>query len=270
LVFAQRVDPPLSPELVLVSPDLKVRALVEERTAPPLYVVPPLDEVVPLQPDVAPPQPDVAPPQPDVAPPQPPAPIQISAPAPPREWRLTVGGATLIALAAIVVFGGGVAVGQFALPTPATRSAASTVIPNTAQATTPTGEREATPVPVRQPEPAAQPTRARVATAKAVRPIPDGGYVLPDQRGRFRLSSNGRTILGLTLDTRCAGLLTLPPIDVGTTGAFAFAGHPAASPRGTTVRVKGRFVSPTEARGTTEVVRATCREPSNAFAAQLS
>jgi hypothetical protein len=270
LVFAQRVDPPLSPELVLVSPDLKVRALMEERTAPPLYVVPPLHEVVPLQPDVARPEPDVALPQPDVALLPPPAPVQISAPAPPPEWRLTVGGATLIALAAIVVFGGGFAVGQFALPTPATRSAASTVIPKTAQATTHTAEREPTPVPVRQPDPAPQPTRARAATAKAVSPIPEGGYVSPEQRGRFRVSGNGRAIVDFTLDTRCAGLLTLPPIDVGTTGAFAFAGHPAASPRGTTVRVKGRFVSPTEARGTTEVVRATCREPSKAFAAQLS
>ena len=88
--------------------------------------------------------------------------------------------------------------------------------------------------------------------------------------GRFGVSSDGQTIEHLTLDTRCAGKLALPAIPVGPTGAFAFAGHPAGSPPGTSVRIRGRFVKPAEARGTLQAGGATCHAPATAFVARLS
>jgi hypothetical protein len=127
----------------------------------------------------------------------------------------------------------------------------------------------ATPLPAR-PKPSSPPTPAEVSPASAVHPVPNGGYVLPKKRGHFRLSSDGRTIVDFTLATTCAGLLTLPPIDVRSTGTFAFAGHPAGSPAGTTARVNGRFVSPTEARGNSQVAGTGCHEQAAAFAARLS
>lgn len=252
------VDLPLSPELVLVSPDPEERALVAERTSPPLYVVPP-QEIAPLLPEVAP--------QPEAEPVQP---VPVQASAPPPEWRLTVGGATVIALAGLLVFGGGLLVGQYALPVSTPRSLASTVSAKTPQATAPNASREqvpATPIPVRSPKLPTSPIRAK-APVKAVRPVPGGGYVLPAGRGRFRLSSDGRTIGDFALDIGC-GNLTLPPIDVAASGTFSFAGHPTAA-QGTTVRVRGRFVTPTEARGTAQVASAACRQPATSFVARLS
>jgi hypothetical protein len=98
--------------------------------------------------------------------------------------------------------------------------------------------------------------------------MPHGGYVFAE--GRFQVSGNGRTILYFVLTTSCAGTVTLPPIQVGPTGAFAYSGYPTASPPGTTVRLSGRFASPTEARGTAAVTRDTCRHPTTAFVAHLS
>jgi hypothetical protein len=278
-VTGHALDPPLSPELVLVSPDPEERALVVEHTSPPLYVVP-QDKIVPLQPDAAPPQQEGAP--------EPPAPVVVASASPP-EWRLTVGGATVIAVAGLVVFGAGLIVGQYALPVSTSRSLASTVEPVAAQQPTPLSVAKepptaqppasvASPVPRRPATtpttaPARRPTTtapARVETpASAVRPVPNGGYVLPDGRGRFRLSSSGRAIVDFTLDTQC-GRVTLPQIGVTATGTFAFAGHPKAAPRGTIVRVEGRFSSPDRAKGTMEVTRTTCRDASVVFVAILS
>jgi hypothetical protein len=295
-VVEPAVDAPLSPELVLVSPDLKARALVEERIARPRpYLVPPLNEIVPLQPDVATPQ----------IPAPPLAPVQATPP--PPEWHLTVGAATLIVLAAVAVFGAGLAIGRFAIVAPASESATPSALPPTAspapaatQNAVPARPRvaatpsvAATPVPAR-PKPSSPPRPTEGSAAPAVlparlrhpiqgtdransnpvaagfHPVPNGGYVLPNQRGHFRLSSDGRTIMDFTLATSCAGALTLPPIEVGTTGTFAFAGHPAASPSGATVRVEGRFVSSAEARGTAQVSGAGCRVPAAPFVARLS
>jgi hypothetical protein len=268
-VVEPALDAPLSPELVLVSPDLKARALVEERIArrrP--YLVPPLEEIVPLRPEAVSSQADVA----EV----PPAP-RVQATPPPPEWHLTVGAATLIALAAVVVFGIGLAVGRFAIdsstsesaPPSADLRAAAPAPAATQKAAPPAPSVAATPVPV-QPKPTSQPTPTKATTAPSVRPVPGGGYVLPEGRGRFRLSSDGQTILDFTLVTSCAGALTLPPIEVGKTGSFAFAGHPAGSPPGTTARVEGRFVSTAEARGTAQVSGSACRLPTTTFVARLS
>jgi hypothetical protein len=122
--------------------------------------------------------------------------------------------------------------------------------------------------PARAQQPKSSAASAEERASKTVRPLPNGGYLLP--AGRFQISSNGHTIVNFTLDTRCAGSLTLPPIRVGATGTFAFAGHPAGPPPGTTVRVRGHFVSPAEARGTTQVIGTTCRTPTTAFVARVS
>ena len=112
------------------------------------------------------------------------------------------------------------------------------------------------------------PSHPGTNAGRAVRPIRLGGYVFAE--GRFQVSGNGRTIVYFVLTTSCAGEVTLPPIQVGPTGAFAFSGFPTAPRPGTTVRLSGRFASPTEARGTAAVTRDTCRDPTTAFVAHLS
>jgi hypothetical protein len=299
-----RSDPelPLSPELVLVAPEFGEHALVQEHNglpppsaarplvvpaqappAPPAEVLPaPTTETPPLPPAQAPPPP---------GPPAPPVYPEASPPEP--RWRLTVGGAAAIVLSAIAVFGAGFLISRYALSEstsqpvvaqqaapPQTTVAAVTQVatpqprisapapskPVAAPAPVPT--QQATPAsttaPTRSPKPKAR--RKPEPTPKMVRPLPDGGYVLPG--GRFQVSRNGRAISGFTLDKTCAGQIVVPQIGVEPTGAFAFMGHPTGS--SATIQVKGRFVTPTEARGTTLVRGSTCRGPAISFVAHLS
>jgi hypothetical protein len=290
---------PLSPELVLVSPDLRERALLEEeeRAAP----VPPQADVEPPTASVAP-----APRVPVPSPPEPPPRAEASAG--PGGRRLTAGAATAIALIALIVFGAGVAIGKLAFPAstarspvapraaspkppvtasaPRTSSSASTTLPATSTARSSAAPRAASPKPpvtaspprtsssapttppVRQPRPSTTPPHAKTLPPRTLRPTPNGGYVFSG--GTFRLSGTGRRILDFTLRTTCSGPLTLPPIQVAATGAFTFSGQPPGALPGTTVRVTGRFVSPVAARGTTRVTRRTCNGPARPFAAQLS
>jgi hypothetical protein len=288
---------PLSPELVLVSPDLRERALLEEERAAP----------VPPQADVDPPTASVAP-APRVQLPSPSAPPpRAEASAGPGGRRLTAGAATAIALIALIVFGAGVAIGKLAFPSstarspvaprvaspkppvtasvPRTSSSASTTPPATSTARSSAAPRAASPkppvtasvprtssapttLPVRQPRPSTTPPPAKTLPPRTLRPTPNGGYVFSG--GTFRLSGTGRRILDFTLRTTCSGPLTLPPIQVAPTGTFTFSGKPPGALPGTTVRVTGRFVSPVAARGTTRVTRRTCHGPATPFAAQLS
>ncbi len=296
-VVEREPERPLSPELVLVSPELRERALLEEGDAP-----------FPPQADVDPPTASVAP-EPQVPLPSPPAvPRRAETTAGPVERRLTVGAATAIALTALIVFGAGVAVGKLAFPTstarspaapraaspppsvtaavPRTSSSASATLPATSTARSQAAPRTAfrrppvttavprtassasTTLPAQQPRSSTAPARAKRLPSRTVRPIPNGGYVLSD--GRFRLSGTGRRILDFTLRTTCSGPLTLPPIQVAASGTFTFSGKPPGALPGTTVRVTGRFVSPDAASGTTRVTRGTCRSPARPFAAHLS
>jgi len=107
-----------------------------------------------------------------------------------------------------------------------------------------------------------------VRPVKAVGAVPNGGYVLPD--GHFRVTGDARTILDFELRSHCAGSIALPPIRLDPTGVFDFAGHPPGAPAGTTVRVSGRFVSTSKARGTTRTSRGGCRGETVAFVAHLS
>jgi len=293
---------PLSPELVLVSPDLRERALLDE-----------LDSSFPEHADVDPPTASVAPatqaPAPQVPAASPQAAPRAEAATPPVERRrLTVGAATAIALAALIVFGAGLAVGKLAFPGSSARSPAApravsqqppvtTAVPRASSSASttpppasttrsqtaphavsprppvttaaPRTSSSATPtVPAKRPRPSAAPSPAQKLPSKGVRPIPNGGYVFSD--GRFRLAGTGRRILDFTLQAACSGPVTLPQIQVAANGTFGFSGHPPGTVPGTTVRVTGRFVSPVAARGTTRVTRGTCRGPARPFAARLS
>ena len=73
-----------------------------------------------------------------------------------------------------------------------------------------------------------------------------------------------------TAQTTCAGQLVLPSIAVSQAGTFAFSGHPGGSPPGTTVRLRGRFASKTEVRGSLQVARNQCHDPATPFVAHLS
>jgi hypothetical protein len=296
---------PLSPELVLVAPEFGEHALVQEHNGrpPPSAAPPPPPPVLPAMAPPAPPvqalPPPPAPPTtPAEAPPATPVESETAPVAPAPGWRLTVGGATAVLLSAIVVFGAGFLIGQFLLPEstsqPGTAQQAAppqTTIAAITQAevteiaapqprTVPAAPRKTVatpaPVPTQQAKPAspATPTPSPKPKAspkpepqpKTVRPLPGGGYVLAG--GRFQVSSNGKAISGFTLDKTCAGRIVVPQIGVEPTGAFAFTGRPTGS--SATIQVKGRFVTPTEARGTTLVRGSTCRGPATSFVARLS
>jgi hypothetical protein len=289
-------EPELSPELVLVSPDLRERALLEERDGP-----------VAAEADVDAPTASAAP-APRVPSPPPPAAPPAGADAGRAERRPAAWAVTAIVVTALVLFGAGIAVGKLAFPTSTARSPAppraaaprptvtTSVPPTSTRVSTPrpatsparsqaapraaaprptvttsvppTSSSASTTVPAQQPKPSTAPPRAKTLPAKTVRPIPNGGYVFSD--GRFRLSGTGRRILDFVLRTTCSGSVTLPPIQVAGTGAFTFSGRPPGASPGTTVRVTGRFVSPAAVRGTARVTRGTCHDPARAFAAHLS
>ena len=313
----RELEQPLSPELVLVSPDLRERvASVEpDIDAPPPADVAPLQEApLPATP-VRPPDPPAAPTTPDPSsarPPDvsvpPPDPVTPAAPppVPPStqttsarvEWRLTVGAATILALSALLVFGAGVAVGQLALPVSKTQSpaagdvtrglpeAAPVSAPITAAAPVPPVPRATSPRPLvpsgavpsssgkthTQAEPPKLPAvQARPVKQQpgAVRPVPNSGYAFFD--GSFQLTADGRKIKGFTLrTTACSGELVVPSVDVSPSGAFAFSGHPPGSLPGTIIRLKGRFVSRTDAKGTSQVTRGACNATATPFVAHLS
>ena len=107
----RELERPLSPELVLVSPDLRERALLDEPDVP----LPPEADFDPPQAYVAPPTASVPPAPPVEVPSPPPVPPPAQA-AGPIARRLTAGTATAIALAALIVFGAGLAIGKFAFP----------------------------------------------------------------------------------------------------------------------------------------------------------
>jgi hypothetical protein len=232
----------------------------------------------------------------------PPPPVEAEEVAPvPAEpaggWTLTVGGVVVILLVAFVVFGGGFLIAQSVFsddssspslapasqavstsveaPAVATPRPSSSAPRTTAVAPTPVPTQQAKPRPASTAAPKPRPTSTAASTPppkpgptpKTVRPIPGGGYVLPG--GRFQVSSNGTAIVGFTLQTTCAGQLILPSIRIAPTGVFAFEGHPAGS-SAATVRVRGTFSSPTEARGTTQITGNTCRDPATSFVARLS
>ncbi|MDP9319384.1 MAG: hypothetical protein M3O94_10025 [Actinomycetota bacterium] len=126
-----------------------------------------------------------------------------------------------------------------------------------------------------RPKPAAARAHTAKLTSRTVRAIPNGGYVLPD--GHFRVTGDARMIVDFTLSSRCATSLALPPIRIEGTGAFAFVGYLtgspwdiAPSPPATAVRIKGRFLSSREARGTTQVSHGGCRDTTISFVARLS
>ena len=289
---------PLSPELVLVSPELRERALREERDEPP-----------PARADDD--TPPVAAPEPPAPSPPSPAPPRAEAAAAPVERRRTARALTVLALIALLLFSAGIAVGKLAFPgstdqAPVTSRSASpsppvttrppartsssvpTTTPRaTSTARSPTAPRATAPrppvttaspartsssasttTPARQPKPSTAPPPAGTPPSSTVRPTPNGGYVFSG--GRFRLSGNGRTILSFVLRTTCAGSLTLPAIQVAADGTFTFSGKPREAPPGTTVHVTGRFTSPAAAHGTAQVERRTCHDPARPFAARLS
>lgn len=262
----RELERPLSPELVLVSPDLRERALLDEPDVP----LPPEADFDPPQAYVAPPTASVPPAPPVEVPSPPPVPPPAQA-AGPIARRLTAGTATAIALAALIVFGAGLAIGKFAFPTSTARSPAAlrSAAPQ-APVTVPvprTSSSASKTVPAQPSKSSAAPPRAE-KPSRTLRPIPNGGYIFSD--GTLRISGTGRRILSFTLRTRCSGSVTLPPIEVAASGTFAYSGQPAGALPGTTVHVTGRFVSPVAARGTTRVTRGTCHDPARPFAARLS
>jgi hypothetical protein len=276
-------EQPLSPELVLVSPDLRERACAEEpepgtQPGTPTDVAPPA--VVPLSPRPVAPPPSAtpaAPPTPAMPAGAPDALLSTQTTEARVEWRLTVGAATVLALSALLVFGAGVAVGQLAVPGSTTRSpatqrsaqgrqTASALMP-VATVPAPTTAPPAANARRQKAKPSAAATRARSQPSKTVLPA-NAGYAFFD--GHFQLSSTGRAILGFTARTTCAGPLELPSIEVSPARTFGFSGHPAGSLPGTTVHLTGRFPSRAEARGTLQVTRNTCRAPATPFVAHLS
>jgi hypothetical protein len=206
---------------------------------------------------------------------------------------LTVGGAAVIVVSAVSVFGAGFLISRYVLSESTSQPVAAqqaaphqTTVAAVTQVATPQPRSSApaprksvaapapVPAPTQQAKPktapavATRPPKAKPKpTPKTVRPISGGGYVLRGG-GRFQVSSNGRAVTAFTLEKTCAGQIVVPQIDVEPTGAFAFTGRPTGS--SATLQVKGRFVTPTEARGTTLVRGSTCRGPATSFVARLS
>lgn len=264
-------DPPLSPELVLVSPELREQALRIEQAVPARWET--TRALPPARPSTS-------------SPPE----GQLSPAGRGRiDLRRRVGYG---ALAAVVVFSAGIAVSRVAslgsaAPTPTTSAraggfkttgppAAATepapshgVVANkrTRSSATLSAKRGQL-QPSASVAPTTSTTRAGAAKPAAVRAIPLAGYVLG--AGSFRTAADASRILGFSLRTRCGGALTLPSIQIDAFGAFAFSGHPAGSLPKTSIRVVGRFVSPREARGTIATSRPGCRGAPTAFVARLS
>ena len=165
----RELERPLSPELVLVSPDLRERALLDEPDVP----LPPEADFDPPQAYVAPPTASVPPAPPVEVPSPPPVPPPAQA-AGPIARRLTAGTATAIALAALIVFGAGLAIGKFAFPTSTARSPAAlrSAAPQ-APVTVPvprTSSSASTTVPARPARSSAAPPRAETPSTTSAAP----------------------------------------------------------------------------------------------------
>ena len=169
------LEQPLSPELVLVSPDLRERACSAEPDAQHGSRADVAPAAVPPAPAPAEPAPAPAsepphlevpaePPRP-APPPLPELPLSTQTTAARVEWRLTVGAATVLALTALLIFGAGVAVGQLVVPPSAPRSASS--LPSS-------GDHPTTPAPI----PAAAPGgEAGILPSTALETLPTPGAV---------------------------------------------------------------------------------------------
>ena len=162
------LESPLSPELVLVSPDLRERALLDDRDAP---LPAPADVDPPAHVDPPPASVPPAPPAPLPSPPPVLTPAQVAGPV---ERRPTARIAIAIALAALIVFGVGVAIGKLAFPTSTSGSPAAlrsaSPQPSVTVPVPRTSSTASTTVPARAAKSSAAPARAKRPSSASAAP----------------------------------------------------------------------------------------------------
>lgn len=98
---------------------------------------------------------------------------------------------------------------------------------------------------------------------------PRSGYIF-GVRGRFALSATGRAVVGFSPDTRCGQLFTLPAMRIGRDGRFGFAGAPPGTDDKSRFQLHGLFVRPTVVRGTMRLRTNHCDTGVMRFTARLS
>lgn len=114
-------------------------------------------------------------------------------------------------------------------------------------------------------------TRRRPRRRPPLRPIgpPNAGYIF-GKSGQFRISAHARAVVGFMPDPRCGELFTLRPMQVARDGRFSFTGAPPATGDKARIVVRGRFVTRTLVRGTIHLRTNRCDSGVYRFTARLS
>ena len=227
---------PVSPELVLVHPDLRAEALAALPERPWESFLPPRVEQAPAVPAPLAPRLEE---QPRVAPAQPPYahdPPTGRVPGRARSVWLLVAGAVI----------------GLVVATSVPRPAGPTLEP--ARTVSPTPARSATTRSARLPSETPQ-TLA----------IPGGGYIF-GRSGHFSVSGNGTAITGFTATVRCAGSFAIPTLRLR---GRRFGWEGSLRP-GLRVVLSGRFETRNVARGLLQARSRTCASGRVPFYALLS
>ncbi len=280
---------PISPELVLVSPELAAIARAGLPDRPWEQFLPPVGAVTPLRP------PAIAEPPAGAEPESAGASVASQHPSR-RRPRVPVGAILLVAFVGLVVAGSvlperdaptlgppparanGLSVPSATPPTPTTPTTpASPATP----ATTPTTPVSRTTRPTTTPT---APTKPTAPTPRTVHPRPaplspkvkvvrrapvSGGYVLARGFGRLRVGADARSILELNVDIGCRGEVVLRRVGISPAGRFSVR-RVVRRPVRTTVSVTGVFTLAGRVHGTMRVTTPGCASGPIVFTGRLS
>jgi hypothetical protein len=244
---------PISPELVLVSPQLRLKALAALPDRPwEAFLRPPVEEEPPAAAS--------------------PAPVEVRAPAvaespaaaaPVIDGRRPPLRSVTLVVAGVIL---GLVLAEF-LPHPAGPRLVETV---TQASPAPAQRAPATPAPKpkpnRQPQP--PPRTKKAPPARGVVPVPGAGYVF-GPHGHFRVSGNLGAIKSFTARVKCASTITIATVPLRA-GRFVYHGTVRAA-RGTVrIDLSGRFLDRNRASGTVRARSGRCRSGNVPFVASLS
>jgi hypothetical protein len=250
---------PLSPELVLVSPQLRAEALnaLPER---------PWEAFLPLAPATPPAvAPSLGPAIPDTAS----GPIEeLSIPTIPSGSRFG-RDATLVAIALVVGFVAAQFVPHWARRTLSPSAANSPSVPTPAPSSTVAGSTKAG-------APGAKPsthTRAGSPSPRSgglnILAVANGGYVF-GRSGRFQVARDRRTVRRFQARVKCAGQLVLPPLPLLGGNRFSYRGQVRTRKGPVRLEVSGRFLERSRVRGFVRARSAGCDSGNVHFLARLS
>jgi hypothetical protein len=254
------LNEPLSPELVLVSPQLRLKALNALPDRPwEAFLPPSREEPSPVRAAAGSRET------------RPAAPVRDAHPAR-RPRRRPLRGILPVAVALVAGFALAKLLPGPSEPRPVQRAGRSAAVAAEAPSST-----RATSVPTRTHPAAAKPTAAtqahrasaRTGRAKTLLAVPRGGYVF-GRSGRFQVSADGQRVRLFQTRLSCARRVVVATIPLHGGARFSYGGRLRRGKHFVALEIAGRFLDRRRVRGYVRAHSANCDSGKSRFLARLS